>query len=298
MNLKSWRVAAALASVAFAGPSIHAHGTAFTYQGQLMNNGQPAIGNYDITFTLFAYSQYGFPVGPVLTNIDTPVSSGLFSTTLDFGSVFNGSNYWLEIAVRTNGNGYFTTLEPRQLLSPVPYAVFSANASNAVTALSANTAASSASVPAGGIVGIIPLTNLSSSVALLTANGTLPTNVLPTNLNSPSGIVWQAPSATTVQAQPNTGYVLTNSQQVTITLPATPNVGDILAITGAGLGGWFLTQNAGQTISATFSPVSLPGDASGSWVSIASSSDAFGREDNLEITLPVRQRYLKLFGFR
>ncbi|HEY3855602.1 MAG TPA: hypothetical protein VGO67_14520 [Verrucomicrobiae bacterium] len=282
---------AVLAWVAFTGPNCYAQGTAFSYQGQLMNNGQAASGNYDITFTLFAYSQYGFPVGPVLTNIDTPVSGGLFSTTLDFGTVFNGSTYWLEIAVRTNGNGYFTTLEPRQLLTPVPYAVFSANASNALAALTATTAASAASVPAGGIVGSIPLANLPTNVALLTANGTLPTStlptnvalltangtlpasVLPTNLASASGIVWQSPSATTVQAQPNVGYVLTNSQQVTITLPATPNIGDIVEIAGSSLGGWILAQNPGQTIAASFTPMSLSGDASGNWYAIASSSD-------------------------
>jgi hypothetical protein len=244
----------------------YAQGTAFSYQGQLMNNGEPANGNYDITFTLFAYSQYGFPVGLVLTNLDTPISAGLFSTTLDFGAVFNGSNYWLEIAVRTNGNGNFTTLAPRQIVTPVPYAFFSANANNAVTALSANMAASAASVPAGGIVGTIPIGNLSSNVALLTANGTLPTNVLPTNLFSSGGIVWQSPSATTVQAQPNMGYVLTNSQQVTITLPAAPNVGDVVEITGAVGGGWVLAQNAGQTIAAAFTPLSLPGDLE--WISV------------------------------
>jgi len=264
MNLRLFLGVFALVGILFVGPNSNAQGTAFSYQGHLMNNGLPANGNYDLMFTLFPYSEYGFPAGPVLTNLDTPVTGGLFYTTLDFGSVFSGSNYWLEIGVRTNGNGNFTTLEPRQFITPVPYAIYAANASNAVTA---------SSVPAGGIIGTIPMSNLSTNVVLLTASGTLPASVLPTNPPSSGGITWQSPSATTVQAQSNMGYVLTNSQQVTITLPQYPNIGAIVEIAGAGLGGWILAQNVGQTIGASFSPDALPGDASGNWYSIASSSD-------------------------
>jgi hypothetical protein len=47
--------------------------------------------------------------GPV-TNT-TAVSNGLFTVTLDFGSgVFNGPDWWLEIAARTNGAASFATL--------------------------------------------------------------------------------------------------------------------------------------------------------------------------------------------
>ena len=43
-------------------------GTAFTYQGQLQNNGSPASGTYNMTFTLFAASSDGGPMaGPVPT---------------------------------------------------------------------------------------------------------------------------------------------------------------------------------------------------------------------------------------
>jgi len=248
-------------------PASYAQGTAFTYQGRLINNGQPASGFYDFIFTLFGNNQYGFPAGPVVTNLDISVTEGFFVSALNFGGVFTGSNYWLEIAVRTNGSGEFTILQPRQAITPAPYAMFSSNASVA------NSAANAASVPAAGIVGTIPVSNLSSSVVLLTANGTLPTSVLPTNLAPAGGTSWQSPPATTLQAQPNTGYVLTNSQLVTVTLPASPNVGDIVEITGAGLGGWMLQQNPGQTVAASFSPLSLAGDAQGDWVSIASSAD-------------------------
>ena len=57
------------------------------------------------------------------------MTNGLFTTALDFGGIFTGSNYWLEIGVRTNGIGGFVRLNPRQPLTPAPYAIFAENVS-------------------------------------------------------------------------------------------------------------------------------------------------------------------------
>ena len=101
-----------------------AQGTAFTYQGRLNAGGNPASGSYDLTFTLFNANTGGGAIGGPLTNLATAVSNGLFTTAIDFGpAVFTGSADWLEIAVRTNGGSRFTTLAPRQQLTPVPYAI-------------------------------------------------------------------------------------------------------------------------------------------------------------------------------
>ena len=107
----------------------YAQGTAFTYQGRLSNGNSPANGSYDLTFALFNVSSGGSAVaGPVATNA-VAVSNGLFAVGIDFGSgVFNGTAYWLEIGVRTNGAAGFTTLVPRQPLSPAPYAIFAEGA--------------------------------------------------------------------------------------------------------------------------------------------------------------------------
>src|SRR2546422_9598013 len=79
-------------------------GTAFTYQGRLTDNGTPANGNYDLRFILYNTESNGSQVGNTLTNESVAVSNGLFSAALDFGTgVFDGSAYWLEVAVRTNG---------------------------------------------------------------------------------------------------------------------------------------------------------------------------------------------------
>ena len=67
--------------------------------------------------------------GPV-TNRAMHVSNGAFVTSIDFGAVFTGSNYWLDIAVRTNGAATFTELTPRQLITTTPYAVLANSARN------------------------------------------------------------------------------------------------------------------------------------------------------------------------
>ena len=119
-----------------------AQGTAFTYQGRLSNGTNAANGSYDLSFALFKVASGGSAVAGPLTNSATGVSNGLFIVTLDFGNVFNGTEYWLEIGVRTNGNGTFITLTPRQAVTPTPYAIFAEGASNVVGV-----------VPGGGLSG-------------------------------------------------------------------------------------------------------------------------------------------------
>src|SRR5882724_672304 len=106
-----------------------AQGTAFSYNGKLNDGVNPANGSYDLRFTLYNAVSNGSAVGS-LTNIATGITNGLFTVTLDFGGVFNGSNYWLELAARTNGGGAFTVLSPRQAILSTPYAIYSDNAGN------------------------------------------------------------------------------------------------------------------------------------------------------------------------
>ena len=73
--------------------------------------------------------------GPI-TNSPVGVTNGLFTVTLDFGDgVFTGDARWLDIGVRTNGGtGDFTTLAPRQAVTPAPYALYSSGAGTAGSA--------------------------------------------------------------------------------------------------------------------------------------------------------------------
>jgi len=114
--------------------TVQAQGTAFTYQGRLNAAGGAANGSYDLTFEVYDAITNGSPVSSLLTNSPTAVSNGLFTVTVDFGSgVFNGNPRWLEVGVRTNGNGLFNTLSPRQALLPAPYAIAAGNLVGAAT---------------------------------------------------------------------------------------------------------------------------------------------------------------------
>jgi hypothetical protein len=132
--LKTLLVAASLGAVAPV--PLHAQTTAFAYQGQLMNNGAPAKGVYDLQFAVHASKDGNGPqpvAGP-LQKAAHAISNGLFTVTLDFGpGIFNGSERWLAIGVRTNGSGAFAELEPRQPMLAAPHAIFAASASNVVS---------------------------------------------------------------------------------------------------------------------------------------------------------------------
>jgi hypothetical protein len=108
-------------------------GTAFTYQGQLQSGGAPVNEDCDFMFSLWDAAGSGSPpaggnqVGSTQPAPNTPVINGLFAVRLDFGSsAFRGQARWLQTAVRCPaGSGDYTTLAPRQALTPVPYALFS-----------------------------------------------------------------------------------------------------------------------------------------------------------------------------
>src|ERR1051326_4396545 len=100
-------------------------GTAFTYQGRLTDSGVGPNGTYELRLAAWDALNAGSQVA-IVTNTGVLVSNGLFTTTVDFGAGgFNGTAYWLEVGVRTNGSASaFTTLTPRQPLTPSPYALY------------------------------------------------------------------------------------------------------------------------------------------------------------------------------
>jgi hypothetical protein len=108
--------------------------------------------------------------------------------------------------------------------------------------------------------GVNTLNNPGNTIAgSFTGNGAGLTNVIGT-------MPWQTVAGTSVQAVPNTGYLLTNAQLVSVTLPASPSPGDIVRVSGVGAGGWRIAQNTGQLI--------LTDTISGqSFNTVASSSD-------------------------
>jgi hypothetical protein len=110
-----------------------AQSTVFTYQGRLDHAGEEANGIYDFRFTLYNVPSDGTAISGAITNEATAVSNGVFTVLLNFGSaVFDGGDRWLEIAVRTNGGGAFTSLSPRQPITATPYAITAARLSGVV----------------------------------------------------------------------------------------------------------------------------------------------------------------------
>ncbi len=99
--------------------------TAFTYQGQLRMDDRPLNAEADFLFTLRDAETGGSQIGAFQQVDALPVVDGLFTVELDFGvAAFDGDARWLEIWVRSPaGGGDFTTLSPRQPLTPTPYAV-------------------------------------------------------------------------------------------------------------------------------------------------------------------------------
>src|SRR5579859_6823034 len=156
-----------------------AQGTAFTYQGRLNEAGRPANGSYDFRFRLSSDALGNTYVGnPWLLNALT-VSNGLFTATLDFGAgIFSGSNYWLEVDVRTNGAASYTVLDPLQSLTPAPYAIIPNLSSNLLGVL-----------PAAQLNGAIANVNLPASPTFsgtITANSFSGSGAGLTNVNAKS----------------------------------------------------------------------------------------------------------------
>ena len=107
-----------LASLAWAQAS-----TTFTYQGRLLDAGQPANGNYILRMTPYSAASGGVQLAPAFETAAVPVLDGIFTTELDFGaSAFAGGPVWLQIEVR-NAAGSFELLAPRQPVRPAPYAI-------------------------------------------------------------------------------------------------------------------------------------------------------------------------------
>ena len=98
-------------------------GTAFTYQGHLVQGGTPANGPHDLDFRLYNSATGTGQVGPIVTRNDIPIQEGAFTVSLDFGNVFNGQALWLQVGVRPGAStGAYAFLAPRTYLTAVPYA--------------------------------------------------------------------------------------------------------------------------------------------------------------------------------
>ena len=184
-----------------------AQGTAFTYQGRLNDISGPACGTYDFQFTLYLTNTDGQAIAGPITNSAIVVSNGLFLSAVDFGTAFNGTNCWLDVAVRTNRAALFTELIPRQPVTPAPSALFA--------------------VSAGTITGNIPMTRLDTNqllaltaaqTALTIATSSIPAqNITGIVTNLPGNSSWTLAgmnlllNSTNYSTEPSTNITITGA---------------------------------------------------------------------------------------
>jgi hypothetical protein len=107
-------------------------GSGFTYQGQLKSAGAGVTGLCNFEFSLWDREDpldvMGLQLGVTQSVLGTPVSNGVFTAELngmgEFGaSALDGNARWLQIAVLCGADAGFTTLTPRQPVTPAPYAL-------------------------------------------------------------------------------------------------------------------------------------------------------------------------------
>ena len=124
--MKKTKLILAIALLGLFGSAYYAAaiGTAFTYQGRLVDNGSPASGNYDMRFTVWDSAVGGLQVGGAVVIAPVTVSGGLFTVPLDFGpGIFTCPDRWLQIESRVFGGLTYSLITPRQKLTPTPYAI-------------------------------------------------------------------------------------------------------------------------------------------------------------------------------
>ncbi len=128
--MKTKTVVSLIALLGFALVAIAQTSSTFTYQGRLkIGGGDPEPSDlFDYRFTLFDVSTGGIPVTAGVGPSSVPVTNGLFTVPLDFGSnIFNGAPRWLEIEVRpatTNPAAPYQVLSPRQQITAAPQSFF------------------------------------------------------------------------------------------------------------------------------------------------------------------------------
>jgi len=183
--------------------------TAFTYQGQLRDNGTNANGTYMMIFKLYDAVSAGNQVGSAVTNTPALVN-GLFTVNLDFGAgAFNGTARYLDITV-TNA-GVTQTLTPRVQVMADPYAQFAAVAATVTNGAIMNTQLAGNAVTNRNLTAnAVNATNIASGQVVKSLNGLADTVLLSAGANvtiTPSGNTLQIgetnPAAITANAETN-----------------------------------------------------------------------------------------------
>jgi len=210
-----------------------------SYQGQLTSaTGTPVNGAVTITFNLYSLLSGGTALWSETQSV--MVSNGLFNVILGNTTPLTlpfDTPYYLGLQVSTDAE-----MQPRQALTSVGSAIQAGMASS----LNCSGCITAAHLAVG-----VAISGPQGQTGPPGANGTNGTDGA-TGATGPAGpgVTWVNVTTSTQQAVSNTGYLANNGAAgVTIVLPASPTMGDIIQVNGVGSGGWLVVQNGGQFIS-------------------------------------------------
>ena len=119
-----WLIFGCLIGGLWASLALAQSGTVFTYQGRLLDTSTPANGSYELQFRLYNVAGGGAPLGTYTPPAAISVVQGLLNVPVDFGALFVGADLYLEVGVRAAGAPAYTTLVPRQRITPAPGAMY------------------------------------------------------------------------------------------------------------------------------------------------------------------------------
>ena len=266
MRYRLCRAVLFCATVLFAVTAHPAPPATLAYQGYLTTvAGTPLDATVTVTFRL--YTAAGSQVWSEVQSVHP--ANGLYSVML--GSVSSlaalpfDQPYLLGIAV-----GSDPEMTPRQVLASSPYAFRAITADSATTAVSANTATTA--LTANTATTALSATTAGSAWGLICTGCVTAANMA----SGVAGVVpWVPVSAAAQQSASNAAYLVTGAVPATITLPASPVVGDVVKASAAS-NSFTLKANIGQTIGGitNVAPVTWTARASSNfWQSVTSSAD-------------------------
>lgn len=126
-TLRAAVVALAVVAVAALAAPAHAENIFynFTYQGSLSDNGIPAVGLYDLRFTIFDAVSGGSQVVGYNSFEDVSVVQGVFTVELSWSRIpwETAEARYLQVEVRPGASTGGYTILPRQRINPTPLAI-------------------------------------------------------------------------------------------------------------------------------------------------------------------------------
>lgn len=263
------------------------------FQGKvtLASGDAPPDALYDIRFEIFDAPTLGINLWQE-TQILVPLTNGNFTVALGSSSpfptsLFSGSpDLYLQISVDTEGNGFLDVADvqsPRTPINAVPVSLEARNAnllggSPATDYAKQNDVVLLLSAKAD-VSTVYSKTEVDDQQALQDTQIAATNIALAEKADTSSLFQWQVVASGPVEMSVNRGYLVNAPSEVTLSLPAAPQLGDVVRASAAGPGGWRITQNDQQSINTSVLQIPnpstnwVPGDSSRLWYDVASSAD-------------------------